>query len=319
MTGPERCGKETSLSRQGPGLRAFARLSPGNKLALAVLNRRLAALPAGVPRALFLGLTRRCQLRCAHCRYRQAPYGGPLPPDIPFSLARKALRLAALAGIPRVIFFGGEPTLYARLPELVREADGLGLFTELDTNGLLLRDKALLAALRSAGLAAVRVSLHASGPAAHDALSGAETFRKGGQALEAAGRAGLLAYISSCVFSGAGRGTLAALLRFAKQAGAHGVRLVPYAGAPGDVFGGRELLSGLKAASPDKYAKTCFSRGAAACAAAAGEILYIDQLGAVRSCPYSLKDLGNLKASGLAPILRRRRPDRALFPCRQAG
>ncbi|MEI7530269.1 MAG: radical SAM protein, partial [Elusimicrobiota bacterium] len=159
MTGTERCAKAPRPSTQGPGLRDFRRLSPGSKLALAVLNTRLAALPPGVPRAVFLGLTRRCQLRCVHCRYRQGAYRGPLPPDMPFPLARKALRLAAAAGIPRVIFFGGEPTLYARLPELVREAAGLGLFPELDTNGLLLRDKAFLAGLRSAGLAAVRVSL----------------------------------------------------------------------------------------------------------------------------------------------------------------
>ena len=319
MTRTERGNAAQIPPRNSAGLKAFRQLAPDNRLALAVLNRRLAALPAGVPHTLILGLTRRCQLRCAHCRYLQPPYNGPVPPDMSPALARRALRLAAAAGIPRIIFFGGEPTLYARLPELVREAAGLGLFAEMDTNGLLLLDPRLLRRLRAAGLAAVRISLHAAGRAAHDARAGPGTFDKAGKALKAARRAGLLVYLSSCVFSGSGGGRLPGLLRFAKASGAHGVRLLPYSGAPGAAFHPAALFTKVKAASPDRYARTCLSGGTGACAAAAREILYIDQRGAIKSCPYSGRTLGSIKTASLAPVLRRRRTGRALFPCRQAA
>lgn len=130
---------------------------------MAVLKARLDSLPAGVPDSLFIGLTSRCDLSCLHCKYSGASARGG---DMPQSLLFRVLGEAAGLGIPRVIFFGGEPLLYPRLERAVAKASGLGLFTGLDTNGQSL-GRARLDRLAAAGLSSVMVSLHSTEPAAH--------------------------------------------------------------------------------------------------------------------------------------------------------
>ena len=56
------------------------------------------------------------------------------------------------AGVPHVVFTGGEPTLRADLPELIKKAEELGLVNGLLTDGLKLTDKKCLDSLLSNGL-----------------------------------------------------------------------------------------------------------------------------------------------------------------------
>jgi len=56
------------------------------------------------------------------------------------------------AGIPHIIFTGGEPTLRPDLPELIREAESLGQVTGLITDGLRLSQTAYLHELLQSGL-----------------------------------------------------------------------------------------------------------------------------------------------------------------------
>lgn len=56
------------------------------------------------------------------------------------------------AGIPHVIFTGGEPTLRADLPVLIAHAEGLGQVTGLLTNGLRLSDPVYVNSLLQNGL-----------------------------------------------------------------------------------------------------------------------------------------------------------------------
>ena len=62
------------------------------------------------------------------------------------------LRKAYNAGIPHILFTGGEPTLREDLPELLQTAEDLGLVTGLLSDGLKLSDKAYLDALLTSGL-----------------------------------------------------------------------------------------------------------------------------------------------------------------------
>jgi MoaA/NifB/PqqE/SkfB family radical SAM enzyme len=298
-----------------PGLRDFRALPDGVKLALAVLNRRLQLLPRAVPRALFLALTTRCQLSCAHCRYRQGAGASRRARDIAPALALKALRQAAAAGIPRVIFFGGEPTLSSALRPLIKAAAGLGLFTELDTNGRRLLEKGFPEALRSAGLCAARISLHSSSAAAHDALSGRGSFAATGRAVAASKRAGLLTYISSCVFSGNAAESTDRLVAMAAARGAHGLRLLPFVPGGGSSALPLRLSAELSARGTSGYAGTCVPAGARACAAALGEVVYIDTAGGVKVCPYASGRLGTLTRTKLASLLRAGRRLPAAFPC----
>lgn len=292
--------------------KAAQELSDGSKLNMAVLKARLAALPAGVPHTFFIGLTSRCNLACRHCRYASAPAGRQMSRTLLYRL----LSEAAAAGVPRVVFFGGEPLLYDGLDEAVARAAGLGLFTELDTNGWALtlpRARALAAA----GLACAMVSLHADTRARHDALSGPGSFRRALAALRTSRAAGLITYVSSCVFSGAlAPAALRRLLAFARRCGAQGARLLPYSPPSGPGTPPPGLAGRLRTEDPAGYAGTCAYTDDGGCAATRGEVLFCGPDGTIRSCPYSGKALGSARRAPLSAFLRRRRGPGALFPCR---
>ena len=56
------------------------------------------------------------------------------------------------AGIPHVVFTGGEPTLRADLPDLISKTEQIGLVSGILTDGLKLVDKKYLATLLNSGL-----------------------------------------------------------------------------------------------------------------------------------------------------------------------
>lgn len=80
--------------------------------------------------------------------------------------------LVAAAGAGPLLLGGGEPTLRADLPALLRALSAAGATPALDTDGLALSSPAALAALRGAGLAGLRLRLHSLVPEAHDYLEG---------------------------------------------------------------------------------------------------------------------------------------------------
>jgi hypothetical protein len=80
--------------------------------------------------------------------------------------------LVAAPGAGPVLLGGGEPTLRADLPALLRALRAAGAAPALDTDGLALSSPAALAALRGAGLAGLRLRLHSLVPEAHDYLEG---------------------------------------------------------------------------------------------------------------------------------------------------
>src|SRR5258708_4092159 len=81
---------------------------------------------------LWLEITGRCQLRCAHCYADSGPWGD----HGTMTLAdwRRMIDEAAALGAPQVQFIGGEPTLHPGLPELIRYALGRNLRVEVFSN-----------------------------------------------------------------------------------------------------------------------------------------------------------------------------------------
>jgi pyruvate formate lyase activating enzyme len=77
-----------------------------------------------------------CNLRCPWCHNGELISGGPDAPGlIPLSeaLAHIERRRAMLGG---VVLSGGEPTLFAGLPDLIEAIKKFGLSVKLDTNGM---------------------------------------------------------------------------------------------------------------------------------------------------------------------------------------
>lgn len=304
-----------SAQRKNAALAGFSGLAPEVRLSLAVLSTRLSARSPGVPRYFFLGITGRCQLNCGHCRYRQPGSARP-GKDIATSAAARIFSSAAAAGVPRVILFGGEPALHPRLRRIVALASGAGLFTEMDTNGLALRRKGFLASLRRAGLCAVRVSLHSPARGEHDSLAGKGSFDAAVEAIRLARREGLLTYVSSCVPSDR-TGSAAELASFAVKTGAHGLRMLPYAGPGTTPDLPLRLSRELKRSTPSGYASTCVPSGSRRCAALSGESLYIDNAGGAWTCPFSGRSLGRADTPGVfGPSRRAGRAGR--YPCAPA-
>jgi organic radical activating enzyme len=80
------------------------------------------------------------------------------------------LKKAWDAGIPHVVFTGGEPTLRPDLPDLVTYASQLGMVTGLITNGLLLADTHFLHKILQSGLDHLMLVLDPENEASWEAL-----------------------------------------------------------------------------------------------------------------------------------------------------
>ncbi len=84
---------------------------------------------------LWLELTGKCNLSCAHC-YAESSPAVPLVQTVTTDRWREILDEAASIGCRKVQFIGGEPTLHPALPDLVRRAKQNGYeLIEVYTNG----------------------------------------------------------------------------------------------------------------------------------------------------------------------------------------
>lgn len=119
------------------------------------------------PVRAILKLTYRCTNRCRFCR---ADDHRGLVEDMSLERAAALLREARALGVEMILFSGGEPTLRADLPRLVRVATTLGLRWGLITNGRRLALPAYRDALLGLGLAYVHTSLHGASAGTHDRI-----------------------------------------------------------------------------------------------------------------------------------------------------
>lgn len=83
---------------------------------------------------LKIEITDTCQARCTFCHqnFGARKSGQSMPDEAVFSW----IRWAAVNGISRIRFTGGEPTLHSGLPDFCRAASDSGLHVTLNTNGL---------------------------------------------------------------------------------------------------------------------------------------------------------------------------------------
>ncbi|HAS83426.1 MAG TPA: radical SAM/SPASM domain-containing protein [Verrucomicrobia bacterium] len=126
-------------------------------------------------------VTRRCSLRCRHCRgaARDLAYAGEFSTEECF---RTIDALAEFAR-PMIILTGGEPLMRSDIHEIARYAVDHGCRVVLATCGHLLTAD-LARELKRAGVAAISVSLDAAMPSVHDDFRGVPgAFEKTVQAL----------------------------------------------------------------------------------------------------------------------------------------
>ncbi len=173
-----------------------------------------------------LNVTRRCNLRCAHCYV-----AGPQGPELPVETL-----LAGLEGIGAVchpgaslILLGGEPLLDVdRLrPILAWARRDFERTVTLSTNGTPVTPE--LAALLAAHAVEVQVSLDSPDPAENDALRGPGAFVAATRAVCLLARAGVRVLVSM-VYTARTYRRLEALLEACRELGAEEVRFMPLRG-----------------------------------------------------------------------------------------
>lgn len=121
------------------------------------------------PYRMDLALTYRCQNECGHC-YNATKEKA----ELTVAEWKSTIDRLWAAGVPHIVFTGGEPTLYEGLGELVERSEHHGQITGLVTNGRTLGRPGYLRSLVSKGLDHVQVTVLSHDPATHDRLAGAQ-------------------------------------------------------------------------------------------------------------------------------------------------
>jgi molybdenum cofactor biosynthesis enzyme MoaA len=165
-----------------------------------------------------------CNQRCVFCHAKRTVDD---PAWLRSERIQSEVRAAAEAGVRRLLFSGGEPTLSPELANSVAYARDLG-FAEIgiETNGMLLSYARLTERLRHAGLTHARVALHAWGGESDALTQSPGGFDATLRGLARASAAGLVVDLLVAIVASRGR-TLPALVARAKQAvpGIRGVEL----------------------------------------------------------------------------------------------
>jgi len=148
----------------------------------------LFSTPVSAPFKADLALTYGCNNACAHC-YNEP--GRLEMASLTTPEWRRVIDILHTAGVPHLIFTGGEATLHPDLPELIRHADSLGHICGLNTNGRRLAHRPFAETLAAAGLNHVQITLASHRAELHDALMGATAFHQTVRGIESALASGL--------------------------------------------------------------------------------------------------------------------------------
>jgi radical SAM protein with 4Fe4S-binding SPASM domain len=145
------------------------------------------------PTEVHVAVTERCPMGCGACYADATPRGLEPPFEV---VAARLDRLAAM-GVFRVALGGGEASLRADLPELVRHARAVGLLPTVTTSGIgITRERA--AALADAGIAQVNVS-HDGPDGAYEATRGYDGAPLAERTLQLLGEAGIPTGVNTVV------------------------------------------------------------------------------------------------------------------------
>lgn len=113
-------------------------------------------------------ITRRCNLRCAHC-YSDST-SKHYPGELTFKQCQEVIDDLAAYGVPGLLLSGGEPMIHPKFYELAGYARSKGLRLTLSTNGTLIDEEAANR-LKQLGFAYVGISLDGIGET-HDQFRG---------------------------------------------------------------------------------------------------------------------------------------------------
>lgn len=178
---------------------------------------------APVPYLVSWNVTKRCNLRCAHCYLDAAELEGSDDTSTSEALATVE-EIASLNPKAMVILTGGEPLLRKDFYRVAGYASEKGLTVLLGTNGTLL-DDGEIDRLKQAGVKGVGVSLDSASPAYHDMFRGVSgSWHKTMEGIKALRRNGMDFQIQFTV-TRENRGDLPDIMELSIRAGARALNV----------------------------------------------------------------------------------------------
>lgn len=107
----------------------------------------------------WITVNRKCNLECFWC-YAKDMRESQI--DMPKGLLFNLIGLCKEGGVKKIVFLGGEPTVYPHLCEAISYCKQLSIKTEITTNGIKLSDRSYLSDLCNAGLDSIIISIKGS-------------------------------------------------------------------------------------------------------------------------------------------------------------
>ncbi len=261
------------------------------------------------PRQAVIALTYRCQYECAHCcvgEYEVNP-SEELRKDEINSLLEEFKRM----GICFVTWFGGEPLLRQDLSDFVAQATSLGMFSTVETNGLLL-DESRVKQLKESGLSRICISLDSCDAEKHDSHRGySGAFDAVTDGIKVANRYGIPCTVSVTVqHETLQSGEIKRLVEHSREIGAAAVRFVP------PVCTGRWLDKEVRLSEEDTAVLWNINRPGFTyvehllnnsnklffCDAARYNKIYVASNGDVHPCEFVPVSFGNIREEGIRDI-----------------
>ncbi|MBI5903596.1 MAG: radical SAM protein, partial [Deltaproteobacteria bacterium] len=194
------------------------------------LKSRLSPVPATwqkaetpLPFLISWNITKRCNLRCAHCYLDAKELEGN--DETTTADARRFIdEIASLNPDAMLILTGGEPLLRPDCLDLSRYAEGLGLTVVLGTNGTLL-DARTVGELGKNGIKGVGISLDSTAPAFHNRFRGVDNaWERTVEGIKHLKKEGIDFQLQFTVTSG-NRADIPGLIGFARKHGARAVNV----------------------------------------------------------------------------------------------
>ena len=193
---------------------------------------------------VFWNVTSRCNLACTHCYLRSGP-GRRREDELTTDEAIGLIDDLAGAGVPLLLFSGGEPLVREDFWTLAAHAKKCGLPAVLSTNGTLITSD-VARRLRDTGIGYAGISLDGAAAAIHDAFRGVSgSFDRSVQALKNCVDAGLRCGVRFTVTK-RNHDELGRLIALARASGVHRFCvywLVP-SGRGGDVHADLQVAPG---------------------------------------------------------------------------
>ena len=282
------------------------------------------------PRVLAWEVTRRCPLRCRHCRAAAADfdYAGELATDECLKVIDSLAPRHGEPPAPMIIWTGGEPMTRPDLVQLVRAATARGIRSVMAPCGALVTDENL-AELKDAGVAACSFSIDGPDAESHDAFRGVRgAFGKVTSAIAAARRVGMPFQVNTTV-SKLNVGRLGEIRDLAVTLGAskldlfflvtvgRGRALAPLAISSEET---KRVLAWMASSDGIAMKATCCPSGPTGCLGGRG-FAFLSHTGVLQTCGFVEDPCGSIRDYGLdfrAMVAAAQNPLGAAGNCRTA-